>query len=192
MKTSRIVVGGAVVTAVYLLTGCATWHGMDTSEKGTAVGATGGAIVGAAVGGPVGAAVGAGVGDYAGHYEGPEVADRTNDNATSGSGARVSANNTADASKNTGNNPSSVGMTHATNRGSNEEANQSTEGVEANGSTIRAAQEALNDKGYNAGAVDGLWGPHTRSAVLDFQQAQGIAQSGELDQQTLSALGVSQ
>ena len=58
---------------VSLLAGCATWHDMDRSEKGTAVGATGGAIVGAVVGGPVGAAVGAGVGGYAGHYESDKV-----------------------------------------------------------------------------------------------------------------------
>ena len=58
--------------------------------------------------------------------------------------------------------------------------------------TIRSAQQALNDKGYKAGAVDGIMGPRTAAAVKSFQQAQGLQQSGKLDQQTLGALGVPQ
>jgi len=57
---------------------------------------------------------------------------------------------------------------------------------------VRSAQQSLNDKGYNVGAVDGQLGPATRTALTRFQQAQGLAQTGDLDSQTLSALGVSQ
>jgi len=131
---------------IVMLAGCSTLGSMDSSEKGTAVGATGGAVAGAAVGGPVGAAVGAGVGGYAGHYEGPEVASNTKSTATM-----------------TGN---------------------------ASG-LVRSAQEALNDKGYSVGPVDGVWGPNTENAVRQFQQAHGLQQSGRLDQQTLSDLGIS-
>jgi len=56
--------------------------------------------------------------------------------------------------------------------------------------TVRMAQQALNDRGYNAGAIDGVWGPGTADAVRRFQQAQGLAPTGALDSQTLSALGV--
>lgn len=56
---------------------------------------------------------------------------------------------------------------------------------------VRSAQGALNDRGYNVGAVDGLWGPSTENAVRQFQQAQGLQQTGKLDQQTLAALGIS-
>jgi hypothetical protein len=64
----------ATLTSVLLVvaalgSGCATWDGMDRSERGLAMGATGGAVVGGIVGGPIGAAVGAGVGGYAGHHE---------------------------------------------------------------------------------------------------------------------------
>jgi hypothetical protein len=59
------------------------------------------------------------------------------------------------------------------------------------GSTVRAVQQALNDRGYNVGAVDGQWGPATQDAVRRFQQASGIPQSGELGRTTLDALGVS-
>jgi len=55
---------------------------------------------------------------------------------------------------------------------------------------VRDVQQALNDKGYNAGAVDGQWGPNTVDAVRRFQQASGLPQTGELERPTLRALGV--
>ena len=55
---------------------------------------------------------------------------------------------------------------------------------------IRSIQQALIDKGYEPGAVDGMWGNLTRAAVWNFQQKNGIDPSGEVDPQTLSALGV--
>jgi hypothetical protein len=67
--TMRSALTMAVLLAA-LGSGCATWEGMNSSERGLAVGATGGAVVGGIVGGPVGAAIGAGVGGYAGHHEG--------------------------------------------------------------------------------------------------------------------------
>jgi len=57
---------------------------------------------------------------------------------------------------------------------------------------VRAAQQSLNDKGYSVGTVDGQLGPATKTALSRFQQAQGLAQTGDLDSQTLAALGVSQ
>jgi hypothetical protein len=55
---------------------------------------------------------------------------------------------------------------------------------------VRSVQQALNDKGYNAGSVDGQWGPATEDAVRRFQQASGLPQTGELGRSTLVALGV--
>lgn len=55
---------------------------------------------------------------------------------------------------------------------------------------VRSAQQALNDRGYNAGPVDGQWGPTTEDAVRRFQQASGLPQTGELERSTLAALGV--
>jgi peptidoglycan hydrolase-like protein with peptidoglycan-binding domain len=55
---------------------------------------------------------------------------------------------------------------------------------------VRSVQQALNDKGYNAGSVDGQWGPATEDAVRRFQRASGLPQTGELEQSTLTALGV--
>jgi len=58
-------------------------------------------------------------------------------------------------------------------------------------STVRAAQQALNDRGYNAGPVDGQWGASTMDAVRRFQQVSGLPVTGELGGSTLNALGVS-
>ncbi|MEO8506773.1 MAG: peptidoglycan-binding domain-containing protein [Betaproteobacteria bacterium] len=55
--------------------------------------------------------------------------------------------------------------------------------------TVRSAQMALNNQGYNV-SVDGQWGPNTQDAVRRFQAERGIAQTGTLDGTTLSALGV--
>ena len=58
-------------------------------------------------------------------------------------------------------------------------------------STVKQAQQALNDKGFNVGAADGIAGPKTQAALEKFQQSKGISGSGTLDSQTLAALGVS-
>jgi peptidoglycan hydrolase-like protein with peptidoglycan-binding domain len=56
---------------------------------------------------------------------------------------------------------------------------------------IRQVQEALNKEGFRVSPVDGQWGPATRSALRDFQQARGLEPSGTLDRETVLALGLS-
>jgi peptidoglycan hydrolase-like protein with peptidoglycan-binding domain len=55
---------------------------------------------------------------------------------------------------------------------------------------IMQAQKCLIQKGYNPGKADGIYGPHTASAVKKFQKDSGQAVNGQLDQSTLAALGV--
>lgn len=55
---------------------------------------------------------------------------------------------------------------------------------------VKAAQQALKDKGHDPGSVDGVMGPKTRQALKDFQKAQGIKETGRLDAETLAKLGV--
>lgn len=57
--------------------------------------------------------------------------------------------------------------------------------------TIKQVQQALSNQGYNAGPADGKMGSKTKSALKKFQESQGMQASGNLDQQTLAALGVS-
>ena len=55
---------------------------------------------------------------------------------------------------------------------------------------VRSVQEALKGKGHNPGPVDGVIGPRTQQALRAFQRAQNIQTSGQLDNSTASALGV--
>lgn len=55
---------------------------------------------------------------------------------------------------------------------------------------VRQVQEKLKQEGYQVGPVDGIWGPRTQSAVREFQQAEGLEATGELNQQTLAALEI--
>jgi peptidoglycan hydrolase-like protein with peptidoglycan-binding domain len=53
---------------------------------------------------------------------------------------------------------------------------------------IRQAQQALKDKGHDPGPIDGLMGPHTASAVRDYQKAENLKVTGRLDSETKSHL----
>ena len=59
----------------------------------------------------------------------------------------------------------------------------------ARSGTIRSAQTALNDQGYNV-RVEGQWGPNTQDAVRRFQAERSIPQTGTPDDATRAALGV--
>jgi peptidoglycan hydrolase-like protein with peptidoglycan-binding domain len=52
------------------------------------------------------------------------------------------------------------------------------------------AQLELKRLGHYNGAIDGIVGPETQSALRRFQQSQNLAQSGVLDNSTLSRLGI--
>ena len=55
---------------------------------------------------------------------------------------------------------------------------------------VKEIQDSLNNKGFSAGSVDGLIGPETQSALKNFQEANNLTASGELDQETIDALGL--
>jgi peptidoglycan hydrolase-like protein with peptidoglycan-binding domain len=55
---------------------------------------------------------------------------------------------------------------------------------------VKAAQQALKDKGHDPGMVDGRMGPKTQAALRDFQKAEGLEASGRLDAKTMQALGI--
>ncbi len=52
-------------------------------------------------------------------------------------------------------------------------------------------QAALMRRGYYNGDIDGRLGPKMRAALYAFQKAQGIAQTGRMDIETLTRLGIS-
>jgi surface antigen len=54
---------------------------------------------------------------------------------------------------------------------------------------VLRAQQRLHDQGfYVRNNIDGRWGPATSSALRNFQQANGIASTGQLDAPTRTAL----
>ncbi|HET9531354.1 MAG TPA: peptidoglycan-binding protein [Blastocatellia bacterium] len=56
---------------------------------------------------------------------------------------------------------------------------------------IMEAQRVLNEKGYDAGSVDGVMGPQTRSAIGRFQRDNRLPVTRRLDRETVERLGIS-
>ncbi|PYS33058.1 MAG: hypothetical protein DMF75_10545 [Acidobacteria bacterium] len=56
---------------------------------------------------------------------------------------------------------------------------------------VRLAQEALERAGYEIGVPDGQLGPRTIAAIKRFQTDRYLAVTGQLDETTIAALGVS-
>ncbi|MBX6741959.1 MAG: peptidoglycan-binding protein [Acetobacteraceae bacterium] len=73
-----------------------------------------------------------------------------------------------------------------------QQQNQQTAPVHPGSSTIMQVQEKLNQQGFKVGQADGQWGPHTSEAVRNYQEKHGLQATGELDQQTLASLGISE
>lgn len=57
---------------------------------------------------------------------------------------------------------------------------------------VQQVQRQLQQDGfYQNGDIDGLYGPNTAQAIANFQRQNGLAVTGQLNGQTLQALGVS-
>lgn len=59
------------------------------------------------------------------------------------------------------------------------------------GNGVKKIQQKLRDWGYYSGAVDGLYGSATETAVKNFQSRNGLSADGICGVRTLSALGLS-
>lgn len=203
----------AIALAIVALAGCSTWDSMTHTGQATTVGATSGAVGGAVVGGPVGAVAGAAIGGVAGHEmaksEDSSTRATSNTNATGATAPSIAG--TAE-SKPTQSNSATTSATNAepntkmpqnaTNSSGNTEASAPMGSAAANTANaagtlpreeyLRKVQQSLNDQGYDAGKVDGKWGPHTAAALKKFQGDHGLDATGEIDAQTITALGITQ
>ncbi len=150
--------------ALLALGGCGS---TETSRAATS--GVGGAAAGGVVGGPVGAVIGGVGGAAAGSTLDEGVDTKASRALNSGSGSGTSA----------------ASAPHST-------TGRSTTAARApNPERVRAVQQALNDR--NSGdeiAVDGKWGPNTRRALREFQQSNGLPQTGRLDSATVAALNL--
>lgn len=59
------------------------------------------------------------------------------------------------------------------------------------GPIVSRIQQALTDKGFDAGGVDGDFGPLTQTAVFNFQVANDLTPDGEVGPLTAAALRIS-
>ncbi|MGN0819261.1 MAG: spore cortex-lytic enzyme [Christensenellaceae bacterium] len=59
------------------------------------------------------------------------------------------------------------------------------------GQDVRTLQQKLKNWGYYTGAVDGIYGAKTKSAVIYFQKKNGLVADGIVGTKTLQALGMS-
>jgi peptidoglycan hydrolase-like protein with peptidoglycan-binding domain len=55
---------------------------------------------------------------------------------------------------------------------------------------VKQVQQALKDKGHDPGDIDGVMGPKTQAALKDFQKKEGLKETGRMDRETMSKLGV--
>ena len=95
----------------------------------------------------------------------------------------------------TGNSMNYVPLTNSDGTSSSTASTGSTTGSGAmarDPAMIRRAQQALIDKGISTGgAVDGFWGTRSTSALREFQRQENLPITGQLDSQSMTALGMS-
>jgi hyperosmotically inducible protein len=60
---------------------------------------------------------------------------------------------------------------------------------ESHGQVV-AMQQALKDKGFDPGPIDGIEGPRTLSALKNYQKSEQVTMTGKLDAATAAKLGV--
>jgi peptidoglycan hydrolase-like protein with peptidoglycan-binding domain len=57
--------------------------------------------------------------------------------------------------------------------------------------TVMSAQRQLQQSGLYKGSIDGRLGPQTQAAIRQYQQNNNLNVTGQLDQPTMSKLGIS-
>jgi hypothetical protein len=167
--------GAAALTL--LVAGCGYTQGERVSG-GAAVGAATGAGIGA-LAGPVGALAGAGVGGVAGGITGavtsPEEVQLGRPPWTNPEARVPSLDDRRRVAASRDNWGTGAGATRGP--------------AAASSPTVRQAQMDLQLAGFDPGPIDGVWGPRTARAVREFQQANNLPPTGQLDQPTMQALG---
>ena len=55
---------------------------------------------------------------------------------------------------------------------------------------VKKLQQALQDRGHYRGKIDGVLGLHTRASIREFQKAENLPVTGQINLQTAGKLGV--
>lgn len=56
--------------------------------------------------------------------------------------------------------------------------------------SVRQIQSRLHNLGFYSGTIDGTWGQSTQAAIQQFQQNRGLQPNGQLNQETVMAMGL--
>lgn len=62
--------------------------------------------------------------------------------------------------------------------------------IGSRGDEVRQIQQALADRGYSLGTVDGIFGTRTQTALLKYQSDHGLKSDGIAGEETLHSLGI--
>jgi len=82
-----------------------------------------------------------------------------------------------------------LGEASKTGEATNEAANNGLAVVKTTPDLIRKIQQALKDAGLSPGGADGVMGPRTQNALVDFQKRHNLAE-GKITRETLQELGI--
>jgi hypothetical protein len=58
----------------------------------------------------------------------------------------------------------------------------------ASGNEVKVLQQLLQNSGHDPGSIDGKFGPNTRNAVIEFQEANGLVVDGKVGPKTWNVL----
>lgn len=61
--------------------------------------------------------------------------------------------------------------------------------IGSKGLVVTALQDLLKNAGFNPGAIDGIFGVRTKTAVITFQRSKNLVPDGVVGVQTWTALG---
>jgi len=71
-------------------------------------------------------------------------------------------------------------------------ASSTTLDIGSTGSKVEELQQKLENWGFYNGSVNGSYGWSTRQAVINFQKTHGLSSTGEAEEETLIAMGMTQ
>ena len=84
--------------------------------------------------------------------------------------------------------PATTGATAAETKSDATMKSQQPKASVQSGEQVKAVQQALKDKGFDPGEVDGAMGPQTQAALRDYQTKEGLKATGTADAETMAKL----
>jgi peptidoglycan hydrolase-like protein with peptidoglycan-binding domain len=112
------------------------------------------------------------------------------DKSSTGTQMDKSSTGTQMDKSSTGTQMDKSGTSTQMNKSGTSEQGVSGQGMSASSSKVRRAQEALKSEGHDPGPIDGVMGPRTQQALRQYQREENLKETGRLDQDTMSKLGV--